>query len=161
MTIFSKIQTAASNLIRPLLHDWEMKAIVATTVTLAAGVLAAPAAQANKYNFWINNQTAHSIVDLYISESSLEFWGNDLTEHGVLLRGDALAVRFGNPSPRACLYDIMANFADGSTFTEFRVNVCSDSELSTYTITHQAPRPTRLPSRQPSYPSDGIPVIYY
>ena len=100
---------------------------IASILALPIFTLLTHPALAGKTNFWVYNNTNADITELYVSESTRDSWDADvLNPDQVLLSGDRLQVDFSNPSPNACLYDILAVFADGQVVEDYQVNVCSN-----------------------------------
>lgn len=100
---------------------------IASTLSLPMLTLLSSPALAGKSEFWVYNNTNADIIELYVSESTRDSWDADiLNANQVLASGNRLQVDFSNPSPNACLYDILAVFADGQVVEDYQVNVCSN-----------------------------------
>jgi hypothetical protein len=117
-----------------MLRNLVSKTVSVSALALSALSLCAPAAFANKYNFWISNDTSSDIVALHVSEAWLDDWLYDVTGTSILPSGSSLRIAFRNPSPNECRYDIRAVFANGYAYTQYNVNVCSNNLSSEYRI---------------------------
>jgi hypothetical protein len=104
------------------------KAIAVSALGLPLIALTAQSALADKDNFYIQNNSDLTISELYLSDSSLENWNNDILGNGVLESGEQVTVDFADPSPDRCMYDIKAVFADGQEVEDFRINVCTSEQ---------------------------------
>lgn len=107
-------------------------ATIASALALPIVPLMAEEALADKANFRVYNDSAATITELYVSESSRDSWDNDILGSDVLYSGSSIQVLFSNPSQNACLYDILAVFADGQTVEDYQVNVCSSGGYTFY-----------------------------
>jgi hypothetical protein len=108
------------------------KAIAVSALGLPMMALTAQSALADKSNFSIANNTDTVISELYLSDSSLSEWNNDILGTNILDVGEQTTVEFADPSPSRCLYDIKAVFADGEELEAFRINVCTESQYQFY-----------------------------
>jgi hypothetical protein len=99
-------------------------AIAVSALTLPLVSLLAQSALADKSNFQIINETNLVITELYLSDSSLDNWNNDILDTDTLDSGDSIRVNFADMSNDRCLYDVRAVFSDGQAVEDFRLNVC-------------------------------------
>jgi hypothetical protein len=104
------------------------KAIAVSVLSLPIVALTAHTALADKANFSIENNSDVAISELYLSDSSLENWNNDILGQGILDSGERITVDFADPSPDRCMYDIKAIFADGQEVEDYRINVCTNEQ---------------------------------
>ena len=75
----------------------------------------------------IINDTRHTMVRFYASNSSRTTWEEDILGQRVLPAGQSVMVNIDDGSG-ACLYDFKAVFDDGDVLTRTQVNVCQISE---------------------------------
>ena len=116
-----------------MLNTLIKKTLIASAISVPVALSFTSAAVAAKEDFWIENNTSVDLTYLYVSESSLDNWGEDvLGPDQVLIPGTSLDISFGNPDPQVCIYDIRGEFADGDVVEKFRVNVCSSSSYEFY-----------------------------
>lgn len=115
-----------------MLHKLWQNAAVAATLALPLLPLMTETALADKANFWVHNDSNATITRLYVSESTRDTWDNDILGSDVLESGASVQVTFGNTSPNACFYDILAVFSDGQTVEDYQVDVCSNNGYTFY-----------------------------
>ncbi|NJR60515.1 MAG: hypothetical protein HC769_17765 [Cyanobacteria bacterium CRU_2_1] len=113
-----------------MLNKLIRNAMIASTLTLPAVAFTSEAALADKSNFHVYNNSSVSLVQLYISESELSTWGNDVLGQDVLPSGYSTQILFNDPSPYQCLYDIRAVFEDGQVLEDYQINVCSNDQYT-------------------------------
>ena len=75
----------------------------------------------------IINDTRHTMVRFYASNSSRTSWEEDILGQRVLPAGQSVVINIDDGSG-ACLYDFKAVFDDGDVLTRGQVNVCQISE---------------------------------
>ena len=75
----------------------------------------------------IINDTRHTMVRFYASNSSRTNWEEDILGQRVLPAGQSVVVNIDDGSG-ACLYDFKAVFDDGDVLTRGQINVCKISE---------------------------------
>ncbi|MEM9217425.1 MAG: hypothetical protein AAGD25_24185 [Cyanobacteria bacterium P01_F01_bin.150] len=93
----------------------------------------AASALAAKVNFEVRNNTTVALEYLYISESHLTDWGNDvLGPEQIIQPGGAVGIDFADLSPQICFYDILAIFADEDEVESMQVNVCDNDWYEFY-----------------------------
>jgi hypothetical protein len=71
------------------------------------------------------NGTGFDIYFLYISQSDVDDWEEDLLGDEILEDGDFIRITL----PAAGLWDIMAEDEDEDTYTKFEVNIRSDMKV--------------------------------
>jgi hypothetical protein len=109
-----------------MLQRFTHKTLAIAALSLPLVSLLAPSALADKNDFQVLNNTGIDITELYLSDSSLDSWNNDILDRDVLEGGDAIRVNFADMSSDRCLYDIRAVFADGQEVEDYRLNVCEN-----------------------------------
>jgi hypothetical protein len=108
------------------------KILSGAIMALSALALTATSSLAAKDDFQITNNSRIPIAELYLTESSISYWGSDLLGYDLLYRGESRPIDFGNPSPYACLYDMRVVFASGFVHKVYQVDVCSINEYMFY-----------------------------
>lgn len=83
--------------------------------------------QANR-NVIIENATGQTIWRFYGSRTSTTSWEEDILGTTVLSNGSAVRIDFDDGTG-ACMFDMKAEFRDGSSIVESNVNVCSVSRV--------------------------------
>jgi hypothetical protein len=109
-----------------MLQRFTRKTLAVMALSLPLLPLLAQSALAGKDDFQIINNTGIDITELYLSDSSLDSWNNDILSTDVLEGGDSVKVNFADMSSDRCLYDIRAVFADGQEVEDYRLNVCEN-----------------------------------
>jgi hypothetical protein len=74
-------------------------------------------------NFRVHNQTRTPVVKLYVSDSRINDWEEDVLGDGILNPGETGKINFSGPSDW-CLFDIKAVFSDGDEAEKYEVNLC-------------------------------------
>jgi len=95
-------------------------AVVLTSVASAPAV-------AQDRRVRIINDTRHTMVRFYASNSSRTTWEEDILGQRVLPAGQSVMINIDDGSG-ACLFDFKAVFDDGDVLTRSQVNVCQISE---------------------------------
>lgn len=75
----------------------------------------------------IINDTRHTMVRFYASNSSRTSWEEDILGRRVLPAGQSVMINIDDGSG-ACLFDFKAVFDDGDVLTRSQINVCQISE---------------------------------
>jgi|SRR5579883_1425692 hypothetical protein len=111
--------------------------LAAAFFLVALGALAlAPrptsAAQRDIRDFTLYNRSYYTtIVHVYVSPSSSNYWGDDVLGDQVIVPGDYADISF---SPYAgfntCYYDIRIDGDDGSTTYDWNTNLCEVSSVT-------------------------------
>ena len=94
---------------------------------LTMSSFAATPAVAQDRRVRIINDTRHTMVRFYASNSSRTSWEEDILGQRVLPAGQSVVINIDDGSG-ACLYDFKAVFDDGDVLTRGQVNVCQISE---------------------------------
>jgi hypothetical protein len=93
--------------------------------------LAAGSAQAEDRHVRIINETEHTMVRFYASNTGSTSWEEDILGDSVVKPGGDVLVNIDDGTGH-CLYDFKAVFDDGDSLIRQRVNVC---EISSYRYT--------------------------
>ena len=75
----------------------------------------------------IINETKHTMVRFYASNSSRTSWEEDILGQSVLPAGRSVVINIDDGTG-ACMFDFKAVFDDGDELIRNRVNVCQISE---------------------------------
>lgn len=94
---------------------------------LAAGLAAPAAAQSNDPSFRLNNRTAVTINEIYVSSSSVNNWGPDRLGANVLNPGQYLMV---NLPAGQCVNDIRVVYANGRSQEWRQQNTCRITDFN-------------------------------
>lgn len=78
----------------------------------------------------VSNQSGRTVYELYASSTYSQYWEEDHLGAQVLPSGSALLLDF-SADGQGCIYDFYVVFADGDSFEDYDVNICT---ASTYTI---------------------------
>ena len=109
-----------------MLQKFFRSVLVASAMAMPMVSLLAQVALADKSDFWVRNNSNHTISELYLSASNLDAWDNDLLKSSTLQSGDRFQIAFGDGADNTCLYDIRAVFSDGQVVEDYQVNVCNN-----------------------------------
>jgi hypothetical protein len=90
-----------------------------------SAMLLAPAAsaQTDSIDFTLSNDTDRTLLSLYISLPSTDQWEEDIFGADVLEPGDTFVISIDDGLPE-CVYDIRADFTDGSQIDIRNVDFC-------------------------------------
>ena len=79
-------------------------------------------------DFLIHNRTRVPIVHLYVSDSRVDDWEEDVLGNSILNPGQSIKINFSGYS-NWCLFDIQIIFADGDKAEEYNVNLCEITDF--------------------------------
>ncbi len=111
-----------------MLQSFTRKVLAISALSLPLISFMAPSALADKANFYVENNSNVAISELYVSDSSLGNWNNDILGQSTLDSNEKITIVFADSSPDRCLYDIKAIFADGQKVEDYRINVCTSEQ---------------------------------
>jgi len=94
-----------------------------------AQLAAAPALAADRTVTVVNN-TGHTILEFYGSNTGTSSWEEDILGSDVLASGSAVDIDF-NDGTGHCVFDFLAKFDDGDEVIEEDVDVCA---IGTFTF---------------------------
>ena len=103
-----------------------------TTAFAIAGLLLATSAQAADRHVRIINETRHTMVHFYASNTAANTWEEDILGQDTLPVGGSVTVNFGTDD--YCLYDFLGIFDDGDKVEKYRINVC---EIGSFRFTEE------------------------
>jgi hypothetical protein len=98
----------------------------AGAVVVLSSFAAAPAVAEDR-RVRIINDTQHTMVRFYASNSSRTTWEEDILGQRVLPAGQSVMINIDDGSGY-CLFDFKAVFDDGDVLTRSQINVCQISE---------------------------------
>ncbi|MBE2255168.1 MAG: hypothetical protein IAE65_03135 [Ignavibacteria bacterium] len=87
-----------------------------------------------RQNFSMTNNTGMTLIDVYISPSESNDWGEDVIPKDMIADGETFNFTFTDVSPDKCVWDIKFNAEDGVEYFMKGVNLC---EISTITLNKQ------------------------
>lgn len=96
---------------------------LATTTTLNM-----PIASASPLDFRLHNHTGAVIVGIYVSDSRIDNWEENLLNGDALGPDQDVSINF-NGSANWCLFDIKAVFSDGDYAEKYDVNLCQITDF--------------------------------
>ena len=116
-----------------MFHFKSIMAAGATALALSACVDTTTASsttsfQANR-NVIINNATGRTIWRFYGSRTSTSSWEEDILGSTVLSNGSSVSIDFDDGTG-ACMFDMKAEFRDGSSIVQPNVNVCTATSVT-------------------------------
>ena len=95
---------------------------------LVVAPTAYPAAAQDIRDFDIVNMSSARIDSVYVAPSASNTWGSNILSAQVQ-PGETLMVRFNNPQPGLCIYDLYTSYTDGSTAQLDELNVCQVAKV--------------------------------
>ena len=116
-----------------MFHFKSIIAISAVVIAMSAcmdttNASSSNAAVANR-NVVISNATGRTIWRFYGSRVSTSSWEEDILGSRVLSNGDSVSIDFDDGTG-ACVFDMKAEFRDGSSIVQSDVNVCTVSRVT-------------------------------
>ena len=96
-----------------------------------AALMSASASHAEDRHVRIINETGHTMVSFYASNTATNSWQEDILGRETLPAGDDVEINIDDGTGH-CLYDFKAVFDDGETLIKHNINVC---ETSSYRYT--------------------------
>jgi len=94
---------------------------------LLATTLPAAAQAALTFNF--TNNSGFVLNGLYVDASSSQTWGDSILSRPLEFDGDTVTVNFSGYGD-TCVFDIAAQFSDGSYWYNTQFNLCSISQVA-------------------------------
>lgn len=104
-------------------------ALFATLAGAALTTAVGGTAKAGVQDFDLVNRSGRTIEQIYVSRVSTNSWENDVLGRFVLLSGYSKHVTFSSDYP-GCRFDVKVVFSDGSSLTDWDVNLCQVGRLS-------------------------------
>jgi hypothetical protein len=84
-----------------------------------------------RQNIIIENQSGFTFSEIYISESGMDFWSNNLLGSVVLNYGDETCIAF-NPEKQDCMYDIRAKLLNGRDVIFRNIIMCKTFKITLF-----------------------------
>jgi len=94
---------------------------------LALGLAGAARAQTTDPSFRMNNRSNQTIMELYVSSSSVSNWGRDLLGADVLAPGRTFIVRLPDGQ---CVNDIRIVLESGRAIERMQINTCNLTDIN-------------------------------
>jgi hypothetical protein len=99
-------------------------AVVGTLAAAAMSAAVIGSAQAATQDFDLVNDSGRTIERIFVSSVNTDNWENDVLGRFVLPSGYTKHVTFSRAYP-GCQFDVKLVFSDGSSLTDWGVNLCS------------------------------------
>ena len=100
---------------------------------LAAGAMllctALPAAAQDRLAFTFVNKSGYVVSGLYVDASTSRTWGDNILSAPMDTDGSSVDVTFSGYG-NTCVFDIAAQFTDGSWYYNDKFNLCSVSKVT-------------------------------
>ncbi|HEY9735821.1 MAG TPA: hypothetical protein V6D06_06040 [Trichocoleus sp.] len=104
-----------------------------SSLALSTVALTGQAALAGKQNFEVQNDSSQDVIEIYMTASHIDDWGQDLLgQYSILRSGYSMQVEFEDPTPATCLYDILTVFESGEVLEDYGVNVCRNDYYTVF-----------------------------
>ena len=103
------------------------RALPALTAALAIAFAGAAQAQTTDPSFRLNNRSNQTIMELYVSSSSVSNWGRDLLGANVLAPGQSFIVRLPDGQ---CVNDIRIVPDGGRPVERMQINTCNLTDIN-------------------------------
>lgn len=104
-------------------------AMIGTLAGAAMSTAVIGSAEAGTQDFDLDNRSGHTIERIFVSPVSTDSWENDVLGRFVLPSGYTKHVTF-SPDYRGCHFDVKVVFSDGSSLTDWDVNLCRVGSIS-------------------------------
>ena len=113
------------------MRRWLSTQIFGLLVALTVVVLTAAPAYADPRDFKLINMTGKALVEIYVSPSNLDDWGDNLlTETQFLPHGNEVPIAFKRFTEGDCYYDVKVVAEDGSEGELNQVNLCETNTVT-------------------------------
>jgi hypothetical protein len=109
-------------------------------VIVASATVALKAAQNRNLDFVLVNQTGLAIIELYVSPTSEDEWGDDILGRDVLETGEKANITFRS-SLTECNWDLKIVDEDDDEIEWVKLNLCTANEI---TLKYENKRPTAI-----------------
>lgn len=111
--------------------SFHFKSIALAVVAATSLAACQPTSGGTAYNknVTIVNNTGFTIWRFYGSPTSTNVWEEDILGANVLPAGSSVNINFEDGRSE-CIYDMRAQFQDGSSIEKYRINVCAVSAVS-------------------------------
>jgi len=99
-----------------------------SAVALAA--VFAQSAFADPRDFYLNNNSAVDLAQVYVSPTDMSSWGDDILGTQILPSGQQATVTFKNFDGATCLFDIKVVGQQGQEGYIYKVDLCSVTNVN-------------------------------
>ena len=110
-------------------HFKSLALVAAMAVGVSGCVETTTASSGYNRNVLIVNNTGYTIWRFYGSRTSTNSWEEDILGSSILSSGSSVNIDF-NDGTGACMFDMKAEFRDGSSMVRNNVNVCQVSSVT-------------------------------
>ena len=107
-------------------------------VALTSVTSAAP--QNRKLDFTLVNKSTYTVVELYVSPTNDDEWGEDILGRDVLENGEKVAITFSR-GEATCSWDLKIVDEDEDEVTWTKLNLCEANEI---TLMYENGKPTAI-----------------
>lgn len=107
----------------------QINSLVTSILLLPTLALTTQKANAHPLDFIFNNSTNYPVYELYVSSNSTDNWEEDVLAENILPANHSTRVNFSGDIGN-CLFDIKAVFKDGSYREDYKIDLCTVSEVS-------------------------------
>ena len=116
-------------------------AILACALTLVAfSSVTSAAPQNRKLDFKLINKSTYTVVELYVSPTDDEEWGEDVLGRDVLANNDSVDIEFSR-SETTCSWDLKIVDDEEDEVTWTKLNLCTANEI---TLRYENGKPTAI-----------------
>ena len=112
-----------------MFNKLQFNSLVTSILLLPTLALTAQEANAHPLDFTFNNSTNYPVYELYVSSNSTDNWEEDVLAENILPANQSTRVNFSG-DPGNCLFDIKAVFKDGSYMEDYKIDLCTVSEVT-------------------------------
>ena len=109
------------------MHRGLLSVLIASVIGLSLVAFDAAPTQADQRDFTLINSSSMTITDVYVTQTSVDDWGDDILGVDVLLSGESVDILFSRFDDEAglCLYDIKVIGKDGEEGVLYGVDLCA------------------------------------
>ncbi len=83
-------------------------------------------------DFMLHNYSNADLVELYVSPTTDDYWGDDIMRGAVLLNGSSMELVFDTGAPAGTTFDIRTLDDDGDQYDFFEIPLTELTDLSLY-----------------------------
>jgi hypothetical protein len=85
---------------------------------------------ADPRDFVLINSTGKAIMNVYVAQSNIDDWGDDILGQGILGVGENVTIKFGRFTEGNCYYDIKVIVDGGGEGELNQVNLCETQTVT-------------------------------
>lgn len=117
------------------------RSLVVCCLTLVAlASIAVDAAQRRNLDFTLVNKTRYVVVELYLSTTTDDEWGEDVLGTDILKSGEKVDIKFSSAETE-CNWDLKIVDEDDDEVVWKKLNLCTASEI---TLVYEDGKPTAI-----------------